>query len=349
MEQNPTSKSVQVAVPQISKEDFLKSLADNLGSYKWPSGSIESINPDATKLVYLWGYRIKGKAEATWTAKTNGSKKITVNNQDVNIPDGTPYSGTIPQVDFDVLVISDNAALPYWAKNFCEIGFEGTSFQPFSSVEATGGVIEGSDAGNPHAAWMKNGNKITDNFLLPFVEDLSENAAMVYLALNIVPPEVIQNSMNLFSGMKVSSRDVAVSSRNSVSDEPIPVLIPFYVLEFKFEGKTYHMAMMADSRCVMKGQIPPVRQTSSKSPKELVEEEMPDKIKQAKLLKWGWIVAVILLFVVNLKVAVIVLIVWAVAYWFVKKPVNDRIKDLERQDSLNSQKTADLLRKKLVR
>lgn len=348
MEQNKTNQQVLAAVPQVSKQDFLKVLADTLGSYKWPSGSIECINPSETKLVYLRGYRFKGNAEATWTAKVNGNQKITVNNNDVNITDGTSYSDAIPSVDFDLLVINDNSDTPYWAKNFCNIGFEGSNFQPYSSIETTGGVIEGSDSGNPHSAWMKNGNKITDTFLLPIAEDLSENAGIAYIALNIIPPEVIQQSMGMFKDMKFNSRDVTVTSRNSVTEEPTPVLIPFYVLEFQFEGKTYHMAMMADSRCIIKGQIPPVRDTE-KSPEEVVEEEMPDKIKQAKLIKWGWILAVILLFAVNLIVGVIVLIAWAIAYWFIKKPINDQIKELEQQSASNSQKTAELLRRQLTR
>lgn len=348
MEQNKTTQQMLVAVPQISKQDFLKSLADTLGSYKWPDGSIECINPSETKLVYLRGYRFKGKAEATWTAKVNGNQKITVNNNEVNITDGTSYSDTIPSVDFDLLVINDNSDTPYWAKKFCNIGFEDSSFQPFSSIETTGGVVEGSDSTNPHSAWMKNGNQITDTFLLPLAQGMAENAGIAYMALNILPPKVIQQSMGMFKEMKFNSRDVTVSSRNSVAEEPVPVLIPFYVLEFQFEGKKYHMAMMADYRCLIKGQIPPVRDTD-KTPEEVVEEEMPDKIKQVKLLKWGWLLAVILLFVVNLTVAVIALIAWGIAYWLVKKPINDRKKELEQQSASNSQKTAEFLRRQLTR
>lgn len=347
MEQNKTTQQVLVAVPQISKQDFLKVLADNLGSYKWPSGSIECINPNETKLVYLWGYRFKGKAEATWTAKVNGNQKITVNNKEANITDGTSYSGAIPSVDFDLLVINDNSDTPYWAKNFCDVGFVVSNFLPYSSVETSGGVVEGSDSGNPHSAWMKNGNQIADTFLFPFAQDLAENAGIAYMALNILPPEVVQRSIDMFKNMKFSSRDVTVSSRNSVAEEPVPVLIPFYVLEFQFESKKYYMAMMADSQPFIKCQIPPVSD-ADKTPEEVVEEEMPDKIKQVKLLKWGWLLAVILLVVVNLTVAVIALIAWGIAYWLVKKPINDRKKEFEQQSTLNSQKTAELLRKQMT-
>lgn len=347
MSENKSPQQVQVAVPQISKQDFLKGIAETFGSYKWPKGAIECINPDDAKLVYLWGNRIQGTAEGKWGAKVNGNHKITVNNKDVPIQDGTPYAGVVPQMQFDLLVINDNQATPSWAKEFCKVGFEGENYQPYTSANTNGGQIEGDNSGNPLSAWMKNGNEITDNYLLPIATDLSEDTAMAYLALDIIPAEVIQQSMNMFKDMKFNSRDVTVSSRNSVAEDPVPVLIPFYVLEFQFEGKKYHMAMMADSRCLINSQIPP--QDTEKTPGEVVEEEMPDKIKQAKLIKWGWILAVILLFVVNLTVAVIALIAWAIAYWFIKKPINDRKKELEQQSASNSQKTSSLLHEQLTR
>lgn len=348
MDENRPNSNVQVAVPQMSKHDFLRSIAETLGSYQWPKGSIECINPDNAKLIYLWGNRFKGSAEGIWTAKVNGSPKITINNKEVNIQDGTPYGGALPNVQFDLLVINDNQATPYWAKEFIKIGFEGNDLQPYSIIETNGNVTEGDNSGNPLSAWMKNGNEITDNFLLTLATDLSENTAMAYLALNIVPPEVIQQSMNIFNDMKFNSRDVAVSSRNSVTEDPVPVLIPFYVLEFKFEGKQYHLAMMANDRNIIKGQIPPARK-ESKSPQEIVEEEMPDKIKQAKMIKWGWLIAIVLLFAVNLTVTFIFLIIWAIGYWLIKKPINDRIKELEQEKTDNMHETATLLKKQLTR
>ena len=177
---------------------------------------------------------------------------------------------------------------------------------------------------------------------------LSENTAIAYLSLNVLPPEVIQQSVEMFQNMKFSSRDVSVSSRNSVDEDPTPVLIPFYVLEFQFEGKEYYIAMMADKNRTINGQIPPVKDTD-KSPRQIVEEEMPDKIKQQKLLKWGWVLAIVLMFITNFSFAVCYLILWGIGYWFFKKTINDRIKELEQEEADNTQKTAELLRKQLSR
>lgn len=345
MEGNMTSQQVLVAIPQVSKQDFLGRIADIFGAYNWPEGSIECINPNATKLVYLWGYRFKGTAEGSWTARVNGSTEITVNDKKMNIADGTPYSGVLPPIEFDLLVINDNPETPYWAKDFCKVGYVASNFQPYTSLEATGGVVEGSNAGNPHAEWMKNGNSIADNYLLPFAKELSQDTAMAYLALNILPADIVQQMMGMLKGSKFNSRDVEVSSRNSVTEELVPVLIPFYVIEFQFEGKMYHLAMMADSRGMMLGQVPPVRDVE-KSPKEIVKEEMPDKVKLVNIMKWGWILAVVLLFV-KFIVAVIVLVAWAVAYYVVKMPINNRIKAIERQSAANTQRKAEQLRRQL--
>lgn len=182
----------------------------------------------------------------------------------------------------------------------------------------------------------------------PIATTLSENTAIAYLSLNVLPPEVIQQSAEMFQNMKFSSRDVSVTSRNSVDEDPTPVLIPFYVLEFQFEGKEYYIAMMADKNRTINGQIPPVKDTD-KSPRQIVEEEMPDKIKQQKLLKWGWVLAIVLMFITNFSFAVCYLILWGIGYWFFKKTINDRIKELEQEEADNTQKTAELLRKQLSR
>lgn len=195
---------------------------------------------------------------------------------------------------------------------------------------------------------MKNGNEIVDNFLLPVASDLSKNTAIAYLALNILPAEVIQQSMNIFNRSDFNSRDVSVSSRNSVTEEPTPVLIPFYVLEFEFEGQAYHFAMMADKHGTIKGKVPPVK-GQDKTPEQIVEEEMPDKAKKVRMMKWGWILAILLLFVVNLAVALVYLVAWGIGYWFLKKPINNRISELAKQEADDSRKTAELLKKQLTK
>ena len=349
MEENKTIQQVQVAVPQMTKQEFLEILANKLGGYKWPDGAIECINPADAKLVYVWGNRFKGTAEGTWSAKVRGEVKIEVNKNEVNLADGTPYSGALPSINFDALVINDNEATPYWAKPFADIGLLCENFQPYSSVEAFGGTVEGSSEGNPLAAWVKNGNKITDSILLPAANTFAGNSALAYIALNIVPAEVIKQSIDMFNDATFPCRDVAVSSRNSVSEDPSPVLIPFYLLEFQFENKTYHVAISADICKVTKGHIPPVKNDDRKTPEQIVAEEMPDKVKQAKILKWGWVLAILLLFSAGFKIAFVYLIVWGAGYWFFNKKIKDRIKELENLAAGDQLLIAEQLKKQLLK
>lgn len=78
MEQNQINQKVLVAVPQLTRQDFFDHIAD-MWQYTWPDGAIECINPENTKLVYLWGNRFKGTAEGSWTAKMGCSHTIEVN------------------------------------------------------------------------------------------------------------------------------------------------------------------------------------------------------------------------------------------------------------------------------
>lgn len=339
-------EQVSVAVPQFSKDEFLKDIAATLGTYQWPEGSIECIDPNKTKLVYLWGNRIKGEAEGSWTAKVNGSHKITVNNKEIELKDGTPYSGPIPSLEFDLVAINDNQDTPLWAKGFTTVSFTCENFQPYSYIDASNGIIDGNNTDNPYTSWMKNGNKIVDDYLHPIAVDLSENTALAYIALNVIPAEVVQQSAELFKDMKFNSKDVAVTSRHNVMEEPTPVLIPFYLLEFEFEGKAYYIAMMADKSRTLKGQIPPVK-GADKTPQQIAEEEMPDKVKKAKMIKWGWILAVILLIICNMTTAVICLALWFAAKWYFNKDINNRIKELEQQAEEKIKINATLLKKQL--
>jgi hypothetical protein len=348
MENNKSNQQAQVAVPQLSKQEWLENLAELLAEYQWPKGAIECLDPDNTKLVFLWGNRFKGNAEGGWTAKVNGSFKLTINDKEVTVKDGTSYSGGIPSSEFDLLVIDEDPSMPYWAKDFYEVGFENENLEPYSSIAQLGGVIEGSASNNPLSAWMRKGNAIVDRHLMPTAIQFSENGAIAYNALNLFPTEVIKQSLNMFSKMTVHSRDVEVASRHNVTEDATPVLIPFYVLEFNFEGKQYHLATMADGKHLTKGKVPPVPE-DYKTPQEQVEEEMADKIKQVKLLKWGWIVAIILLFVFNLTVAVIWLIVWGGGYWYMKRSISSRLNELTRIEEDNDKKIAAKIKKQLLR
>ena len=46
------------------------------------------------------------------------------------------------------------------------------------------------------------------------------------------------------------------------------------------------------------------------------------------------------LFITNFSIAVCCLILWGIGYWFIKKTINDRIRELEQDEADNKQKNS---------
>lgn len=337
------------AVPTASKEDFLNQIVEHLSSYEWPEGAIECINPDNVRLVYLWGNRFKGTAEGTWSARSGSEVTLDFGgDKKSKIAQGTPYSGEMPKLEFDLVAINDNQDLPYWAQPFVDMSFRSENFQPVSFVEQFGATIAGSCGGNNLSSWMKNGNRIIDNHFLPEASVLASDTAIAYLALGILPANTPMEMLNSLSSMgKFNAVDVQTTMRSSITEEPVPALIPFYLLEFQYQGQQYHLVMMADSRCMLHGKVPPV-QGGRPSVDELVDKEAHGLVLASKILRWGWILAVLLLFA-SFKVAFFVLVLWLVAYLVVKGIVNSKKKVYEAQHSRAQQAIADMLRRQLLR
>ena len=153
---------------------------------------------------------------------------------------------------------------------------------------------------------------------------------------------------DMLSKMKFNSRDVIVSTRNSVTEDPNPVLIPFYVFEFQYEGKTYHIEKMAEPNGGFRTQMPPVNDTIM-TPLEILNEELPDKKKKAKLIKWGWLLAVLALIVTNYKIAFICLIAWVIGYLYIKHSIKATVKQLESLEAERRRENKTKIKKQLLR
>ena len=67
------------------------------------------------------------------------------------------------------------------------------------------------------------------------------------------------------------------------------------------------------------------------------------------MIQWGWILAIILLFICNITIAVVYLVFWVAAKWYFNKDINNRIKELEQQAAENTKKTATLLTEQLTK
>lgn len=348
MEEIKTTQQAMVAVPRASRKDFLETMASTLNESNMPEEAIQCLNPDNVRLVYVKGNLFKGMAEGSWSAKVQGNHNINVNGKKADIKDGTVFSGQIPGIPFCLSIINENQATPYWAKFFVKFAFKGEQFMPYSYVASSGGTLEGEDSENAYSTWMKYSNQIVEDFLLYHAEELSQDAGVAYVALNIVSPEVVKQFNTLFKG-KFSSKEVKLtSSRNSVTEDPKPVLIPFYVLDFQFEGNPYFIAMMADVDGAITGQLPPINK-NPKTPEQILEEEMPDKVKKTKIIKWCWLLAIVLFLLTSFKIALVYLIAWAIVYTIYDRPVKRRFHELLLKDVDRSSRIKEKLKKQLLK
>ena len=346
MKEKVAFQNVLVGAPQISKEEFLEIIANDLSDYQWPNGAIECMNPDNVKLVYILGNLFVGTAEGSWSAKVQGNHTITVNNKKTVIKDGTVYSGLIPKSEFRLSVINDNQATPEWARFFCKFGFKGDKFMPSSFMVSSGGSVEGEDSENSFAVWMKNGNKIVDDCFLPMAEKLSKHIGIAYASLKIISPEDL-NKTNIFNDFSFSSRDVTVSTRNSITEDPKPIYIPFYYLAFQFEGKSCYIAMMAEHNPAMRAQIPP--KDNAMSPMQLLDVEIPEMKKKAGMLKWGWALAILLLLIFNFKIAFVFFIIWAIGHWYYNHSIDVRIEEFKGMEDERIRNNQAKIKKQLLR
>ena len=340
------TKKVLVAQPQLSKQEFLNLIASYADSFHLSQEAINSIDAKNTRLVYLRGNRFRGVAEGTWTAKSATQIELTVNNEKKNIPAGTSYSGKIPSTDFDLLIINDNDATPDWAKDFCKTGFRTDSLLPLSSDGSSDIIIEGDDSSNPFSAWMKNGNGIVDNFLYPYAVDISQNRVYLEVEVGIITPTMAESMKDSLG--KISSYDVEVSSRHSVNDDPISVLIPFYVLEYQFEGNNYYFAMMADKGGRFTASIPPTS-NDFEAEQQAVEKEKESKRQNIKLVKLGWVLVFVVLFVFGFTGGLIYLGLWFVGYLIFKSSAEGQIKALDNKITERKEQMKEALRQQLMK
>ncbi len=352
MEETDKQQQMQVAVPYATKQMFLSSIVDMLSNYNWPNGAIKCINPNNTKLIFLYGNRIKVNVEGDYTAKVDGEYLIAINDQKATIPNGMMYNGTIPKTPYEFILINENNSTPEWAKKYCQLCFECKSFQPISYVEQAGGIKVGDNSDKSLQSWVKYGDLIIRDFSYQLANQLSKHSLTAYLALNVLPKDVIMNASSLLNDNNFPSRDVVAHTQYYETEAPSPVLVPFYLLEFSFEGKEYHISMAADKNYAqhIKGQIPPVKikETEIIKPLQIVEKEMPEKYKQVKMVKWCWVLAIVLFLIANFKIAFIYLIAWYICYQIIKKPINKRVNEIVQQIMDKNKEKAEMLKKQLL-
>lgn len=319
--------------PIMSKEEFLEKIIVSLQKHNLKEDAIDYIDPSQLSLRYLYGYQFKGNADCSYSYQIASDVEVTINDKKTNIKSGTPIAGKLDNCSFNIAVPCVNSASCSWVeslmKNTPYVVFDNTIM--ISNSNTIEEEIIGEYTNDPLDFWVKNSNNLLDNLFYEPAYALASNSVLVYEHLGIIDTDTAAHMISMGSSSKIAVKNLNVRTRNNLQEYGQKVLIPCYVLEFKYkEDDCFIAAYVCDKNIPYTLRIP--EDDSNKlTPEEQVKEEMPEKIKTLKVVNWCWLVALLALFINGLTAAVVCLIIWGVAKWYFKRDINARIKEIEKK------------------
>lgn len=333
--------------PQISEQQFLKNMVGRLKGQFFQDGAIESMKPSGLKLKYVWGYQYKGVIDGMWNGQVSGDHTVTFDNRKVELKGGTPVGSDFDNLRFNIVL----PCIPQGDKHLATIGQkmmevgQALSLDDVNLIPYDEGAnipqedIVGDLADSPAEYWQKHCNKVTDRIGMDYAQTVGENLGLILGLTGVLPVDQAAQMASMQSQSSFNIQhlgNLKVKTRSTLEAYGNKVLIPYYVLDYEFKGEDYHLMGFADgdlSHCTV-----PLRKKPD--PAARVAAEMPDKVKTLNLLKWGWVLAVLVFFILNFVSALVVLALWGGAYWYMGKPVWDRKTELEREINLNEEANA---------
>lgn len=323
--------------PQFSEQQFFKDMVKFLKGQFFQSGAIESMNPARLKVKYVWGYQYTGTVDGTWSGQLQGDHTITFGNKKVELKAGTPVSDRFRTLTFDIVVPclpKDDEHLEVPAGLFFPL--EDINLIPYDErVNVPTENITGDLSASPAEYWQTCCNEVTDHIGLKHAKTLGSSIGYILGTLGKVTPE--EAAQLIAMGNQFDTQhlcNLEVMTRSTLETYGNKVLIPYYVLDYEFKGENYFLQEFADGSGISHCRVP-LRKVQD--PAEQVAAEMPDKVKQANLLKWGWALAVIVFFLFNFISALVVLALWGGVYWYISKPIRDRKIEIERTRNQNEE------------
>ena len=334
--------------PQISGQQFLKEMVGRLKSEFFQDGAIESMKPSGLKLKYVWGYQYKGVIDGMWSGQVSGDHTVTFGNTKVELKGGTPVGSDFDNLRFNIVlpcIPQGDKHLAVIGQKMMEVGLA-LSLDDVNLIPYDEGAnipqedIVGDLADSPAEYWQKHCNKVTDHIGMDYAKILGENLGLILGLTGMLPADQAARMASMQSQSSFHTQhlgNLTVKTRSTLEVYGNKVLIPYYVLDYEFKGEDYHLMGFADGgelgHCTA-----PLRKKPD--PAARVAAEMPDKVKMLNLLKWGWVLAVLVFFILNFVSALVVLALWGGAYWYIGKPVRDRKTELERDINLNEEANA---------
>lgn len=335
--------------PQISEQQFLKDMVERLKDKSFQGDAIESMKPSGLKLKYVWGYQYKGVIDGRWSGKVSGDHSVSSDNWKVELKAGTPVGSDfnnlrfnivlpcIPQSDKHLAPIGQDMKEMGWALSLDDVNLipydEGANIPPEDIV--------GDLADSPAEYWQKHCNKVTDCIGMEYAEAVGENIGIILGLTGKLPADKAAQVASMENNSSFERQqhleNLNVRTRSTLEAYGNKVLIPYYVLDYEFKGEDYFLMEFANGEGLSHCKIP---QRKTLDPAAQVAVEMPDKVKTLNLLKWGWVLAVLVFFILNFVSALVVLALWGGAYWYMGKPVRDRKTELERDIKLSEEANA---------
>lgn len=324
------SSNIVLLRPAVSGEVFLKKVVDILHEENIAEDAISSIDPSKLALKYLTGYQYKGMADCDYSAQTASDLEVTINDNKKTIKSGTPISGSVDNIAFDIVVPCPTKDERAWVRQMCDrLGY--ATYGDSITIPDTNAVEEeaiGDFSVNPLDFWVKYSNAILDDMFSEPAYETASNSVLLYEDLGLISPEMAAEMLKMGVSSSINITNLKVKTRNSLQEYGKKMLIPCYVLEFQYNGKDYYVAA-----CACEADLPyiyhlPVQALVDITPEEQVEQEMPQKVKTLKLVRWGWIIAVAAVFI-NFVLALVCLALWYGAKWYFTRELNVRAQEIE--------------------
>lgn len=308
---NPLVKPKDVPVPEriipftTNEDSFENALVNSLINQDYvPTNIFEAISTGDVIQTYLPMYLFEGTYNAAWSCesaymdqKVDISRNWTDSGKTIStkeVKKWRPQNGNAAGNFAFLCLANEGNEIPDELRQFTKL----FPYDVMMSKEYQEGMIDYDDDNlmtlernaDETLVWQKNGKDM--------VEETAKNAA-----LNQIGNQEIRN--------------FRASSSFNLTTRGKYIYAPFWFVYYNYAGSQYHFLM--DGTGQRTEYTYPVNQ------EEVEFVKGKEKIKN--LVKWLWLLAIVLFFIFNFKVAAVYLIIWLIGKIVVNKIMNNKIQE----------------------
>lgn len=306
---NPLITAKKVPVPErviifkTNEGDFENALTNNLIEQDYvPKDIFQCINPENVIRAYLPMYLFEGKYQSSWSCKVavettelraNASGDKIKNKK---VKKFTPHTGT-SQGNFAFLCLAyEGKDIPEELRTFsAQFPYNSLSSKEYDPVFLE---LDGT----------------SDTPLTTVPMDTDADLVWSKYGDSLVKQLAYENAEEQLSGEEV--KDFKASNSYELKNNGRLVLAPFWFVYYTYNNEKHYFIMDGLGENVAGST--PVDQEEVKF--------VNDKEKIKKIVKWLWILAIPLIFIVDFATALIYAIVWFISKFIVNKVMNKQIK-----------------------